>query len=567
MAPMNSLAGGPLHANEMGGPSPGTRYPSEGKTLGLLQVILVSLVGSGVLVLNTALLRRDNLWSLEWKTDKEGEKFSQATWRFWDDTAIAIARYLDWTHGPQKTSQDPASMDELATMYQELLTKETRKEGIRAHEFWRTLRERPFLRNRRPYVVPPLEDRGRAIVIAVGYRSLGGISPYFPIWMGVLIGIPLLLWIVFEFFAAGYPLVGLAFLFVSGLSPYLIESLTLPHSAVGFYLAGLLVLIAYAAYAVLGRSRSRLGFAARVLISALLFAVFALCRSGTVFLLPGFLLALLLAARRVFAPHMGLGASRPSKTKVPHYALVFLLVSAVFLLPYLWIRPTQHHEAWLSLWEGLADFGAERGYSWHDRDAKRFLQRAGGTPWPSPREFLPSHEAFFRRAVLEGVRSDPLWYAGILFKRAGATVSLNKLAPWGPLDGESIKPPLLHYKFTTPVDWLGIGNRKVELPISCFWLPSLALGLLWLRSRRSLSSAAGLRISRFASVMLCVALAALPLPVLVTTAAGMETEAFAFVHFLGLSFLIHEGAMWVLGKRTASVVVTGEPTKPRSPRP
>lgn len=65
------------------------------------------------------------------------------------------------------------------------------------------------------------------------------------------------------------------------------------------------------------------------------------------------------------------------------------LLTVAFVGPYLLFRPPQHHNFWMSYWQGLADYGAERGYSWHDRDLKRWLAARGRTPF----EHAPLHLA------------------------------------------------------------------------------------------------------------------------------------------------------------------------------
>ena len=49
-----------------------------------------------------------------------------------------------------------------------------------------------------------------------------------------------------------------------------------------------------------------------------------------------------------------------------------------------------------------------------------------------------------------------------------------------------------------------------------------------------------LRLAADLKVLLCLAVAALALPVLMTTAAPQETQAFVLVYFLGLGFLLDE---------------------------
>jgi hypothetical protein len=99
---------------------------------------------------------------------------------------------------------------------------------------------------------------------------------------------------------------------------------------------------------------------------------------------------------------------------------------------------------------------------------------------------------------------------------------------------------LFHYKYVIPIDWLGVGQRRVELPVVCLWLPTVLLfGFLLIGG-----PARRLRLRSYAVVLGVLALATLPVPVLVSTAAGMETQAFGFVYFLGLAFLNQEAVTW-----------------------
>jgi hypothetical protein len=78
----------------------------------------------------------------------------------------------------------------------------------------------------------------------------------------------------------------------------------------------------------------------------------------------------------------------------------------------------------------------------------------------------------------------------------------------------------------------------VEVRTSLLWAGSLILLLWWvhatLRSKEELKRCLEDRLA----LIMALAAATLALPVLMTTAAGMETETFVLVHFLSFSFLV-----------------------------
>jgi hypothetical protein len=93
----------------------------------------------------------------------------------------------------------------------------------------------------------------------------------------------------------------------------------------------------------------------------------------------------------------------------------------------------------------------------------------------------------------------------------------------------------------TPVDWLGVGPWRFEVPLVLLWGPTLLLILVfglgrWIAALRPAAATAGSALF----VVLCMAVAGLGLPLLFTTAAGLETQAFAIVYFLGFAFLVDE---------------------------
>ena len=132
-------------------------------------------------------------------------------------------------------------------------------------------------------------------------------------------------------------------------------------------------------------------------------------------------------------------------------------------------------------------------------------------------------------------------------KRLVATVTQSKLRPWAWRDGRSMSPAETYnegamdkyYRYTTTVDFLGFGASSVEVPISLAWASLLVvLGLRGFASR--LPDDVRLRIGGAARMLLVLAAATLPLPILITTAGGQETQAFALVYMLGAAFLMEE---------------------------
>jgi hypothetical protein len=360
------------------------------------------------------------------------------------------------------------------------------------------------------------DDAGRATVLAGGFRLLRGVSPFLILWLGLLACLPLLAWMVFEFFAAGRGPAGAVFALALACSPYFVETLALTRYAVGFYLVALVPLVALSVYAFLGTPTAR-GLVARCAAAGIALALCGVCRSSSLLLLPGFALAI------------GAGVWRARDRRHWRTAALAIGAAALLLLPFLLVKPPGHHNVWPSFWEGFGDFDREKGHAWSDAAAEEVSLRGGGGPL-----WTPGSEALFRRLVLQTVREDPLWFAEILLKRLGATTLQWKLWPWRPRDGTPIRESTSwnegfmdkYYGYSTTVDHAGLGPWRVELPISVLLLPGAIL--LGLRRRGPLG------------VMGAVALATLALPVLMSTAAGQETQAFALAYLLGLAFVADE---------------------------
>ncbi len=457
------------------------------------------------------------LWNQIAFTGREGIQNLPSSWRFWDDMTLGIARYVDATSPGPAMERPSGGLMPLVRIYRELVEEKARTFEIGPHEFWRTVNDQKFRTRREPFAAPPFEDPGRSLLLGHGFRLIGGVAPYLLSWIGALAFVPVLAWLTYEMVSAGFGTAGFTFVSLLAFSPYFYECLSLSHSAIAFYLGALVALVAFAVAALLRLPGSHFPWRSLVWRAALLSAVLIValwCRSGTVFFVPA---AFLVAA---------FGFWRGGLTRAASLGLSAVLILAPMAL----LRPHQVHNVWLSLWEGLGDFGTDRGYSWYDVDANRFLASQGVQGFADPKDVNATHEAVFKKAFLGDVFNSPGWYAGVLVRRLGATVGLTKLSPWGPRDGESRTAPFFHYKYTFPIDWFGFKDRLYEVPISTLFIPTAAL-LVWGAIDRN-------RARGEWGVLAAVSAASLPCPLVVSTASGLETQAFGLVYFLGAAFLV-----------------------------
>jgi hypothetical protein len=95
------------------------------------------------------------------------------------------------------------------------------------------------------------------------------------------------------------------------------------------------------------------------------------------------------------------------------------------------------------------------------------------------------------------------------------------------------------------VDFVGYGPWQAELPLAALMAPTALLILLAAGPRSRLPADVRERAGRSLKLLACVALAALPVPVLISTAGGQDTEAFVLVYFLGFAFLVDEAGRFV----------------------
>jgi hypothetical protein len=502
-----------------------------------LLAVLTGLAGCALIAWGTAARRGD--------VDLASLPLSR---RFWEDLTVAMSRHLE-TRAAAPVRPAPVGSfrgQAFVEKYQRFIVRAVANDGLRPWQFWRTIRLKSFERQA-TLELRDSDDAGRAVLLEHAFRLLGGVAPFLPLWMGALVASPLLLWVSWELWTSGHGLAAVVFVLLAASSPFLVDVLSLPYSAVAFYAASILMLAAVAAYGVLGRS-TPLGFFVRAALAGTVLAACVAARSGSMLLVPGFVLALAAAAHRVF----GAGAD-PSSSSRRRWA-GFAAGVALLLLPLVLAAPQRRHGTWEGVWEGLGDFDRTRGHSWYDPEARNALRRAGldVPPGAGVGFVTPEAQAVFRRLVLEDVRADPAWYAAILVKRTLATLSQWKLRPFGPWSGTSMAPSRfpeegvidVYYRMTKTVDFVGLGRAEAEVPVALWWGPTLVIVLAWLLGTR----VRGLkesreRLGRPLAVLAVVAAGALVQPVLITTASALETEAFVLVYWLGLGFAVEEAAV------------------------
>jgi hypothetical protein len=437
--------------------------------------------------------------------------------RYWEDLTVAASR-LDPAPGPVEEIGSYEGLERRKAL-QNWLVRESAEASVRPWQPWRGMPLRPYLR-RVELRNRPTEDGGRAWVLAALFRLRGQVLPFAGLWLGALAALPVFLAVSTELAASGRPTAGALLVLLCAFSPFFVESLSLPYSGIGFFVLALLALSGLAAYAT-GPEVSVRGVLLRAAGYTVFLALASSLRGSATALLPGYALALALAGYRT-----------PARARAAAAAV------AVLVLGLLVLRGDSRHDKWVTLWEGLGDFDRTHGHAWNDDAVRAIAVREGiDLPTRSPLfERGAEIEAVMKPHVLRAIQGDPAWYAGILVKRALATVSLFKLWPWAPLGGASMRAATTpnegvmddYWSMTTTADFLGLGPWRLELPMPLLLAPPLVL--LGLVATRRLPPAPAAQVG-------LVGLAALGVPVAVTTCSGLETEAFVLVHLLAASLL------------------------------
>jgi len=499
--------------------------------------LLGFLVGGGLLLSNTAARRAED--------DLAELRLSR---RYWEDMVVAISRYLNRVYPPAREPIALTSWEGTLDKekYRRFAIRNTENRDIRPWEVWETIPPRRFGRMR-PIFLRYHDDVGRSRLLETGFRALGGISPFLGLWLGALLCLPALAWLCFELGRAGHGIAAAVFSLALGSSAFVVDLLGLPYSAVSLHPVGLVVVAAFAAWAFLGRP-GRAGLVLRAAAAGVGMAVGIIARSGIVTQLGGLGIAVAWAWWRSAG-----WRDRTPRRRAGALALLAVAFTAL-LAPYAAMRPPKQHEAWGGMWTGLGDFDRSKGHVWSDPAARRALRDEGVELEHWSHFHKPENQQRFRDMILRNVASDPLWFAGILAKRAAVTLTQWKLWPWGPRDGRSTRPRSHpnegvideYYEMTAPADVFGFLRHEVELPVLLLLAPTGALIAVWaVRLRRP--GAAG-RLGPALALLATLAVSAGTQPVLVTTASALETEAFVLVYFLGFAFSVGELARWRSGR-------------------
>lgn len=429
-------------------------------------------------------------------------------YRYWEDFGVAVRLY----RGDRPAAPSAAAR----TTDFEAAEAESARLAIRPWQFWRTAEEGAFPGAGGSTDIRPLEDIGRARIVALFFRLRGGIAPFAPFWPAALMAVPLMAWTGWEMSRAGLSLGAALFLFAVATSAFVADVLPLAYSPAGFYVLALLMIVPWSVY-LLGGPMTSPGVLVRAAAGGATLGLCALCRGGTILVLPGFVAAALLA---------GLGP-RPR----PRAALLL----AVFILaaPPIAARATAGgHDFWIGLWEGFGDFDRSKGHVWSDAVAKRVARAHGVEDLRSP-----EGQRFFRTEVTRTIRSDPAWYAAILGRRLSATLLQTKL--WGPGFRKSTHPSEGamdgYFGLTRNADVFTALGHTVEVPVPLLLCGPVLLAVACVRRHRRGG------VPPVAWSVACLGAGAFALPIAISTAGALETEAFALVWLLAGAL----GAEWV----------------------
>jgi hypothetical protein len=477
--------------------------------------------------------------------------------RGWDDIAIAGARQVGGDYpvaAYEITNRNRRDLPDFLA-YRDSLLRELRRARLQPQQFWRTIDPAPFQEDAR-LLARRWDDPGRQLMLALAFEAVGGIAPFLLFWLGILSALPVLAWLAAELCLAGRCVAAVALVALVACSAFVVDVLMLDYSATGFSLLAVLLVAAFAAHAFFGAPTPR-GLLLRALAAGLLFGWCDAARSGSLLTLGGALVAMAAAARRALPD-----APRGRRAALALAALVLYVAPCALpqLLHERWLeatlarmqiqrKPKAVHDVWVTLWQGLGDFDRSKGHVFLDKAGELEARRHG-----SPLRLSEQSEQLFRGLVLRDIREDPPWYAGILARRALATLTLHKLWPRG---AASFAPAVdaaegvtdNYWGMTLRADWFRFGRATWEAPLPLLLLPSLGLLGLALLGRGEARKGA--------AVTACVALAALPAPVLVSTAAGFETQTFAIAHLAAAAFLLQCG--WDAFRRAAAARAGSRP--------
>ncbi|MBN2145314.1 MAG: hypothetical protein JW774_11895 [Candidatus Aureabacteria bacterium] len=429
--------------------------------------------------------------------------------------------------------------------------------------FWEKIPSGLFLSGR----VSPLnypDDKGRGLLLGLLFKIMNRIAPFTVFWIVYFLALPVLLWLLLELNQLNHAFTAWVFIALFSLSSYVSGAITLTYSSTAFYLLAGVMLFPFLLYCFWGRISFQ-GYLLRLIFAGMFFAVCAICRSGALFLLPGFMAGILTVSADQVIRQKWAGVFFLKKGS---YLTAVFAGLIIFLAPYGITQAFIHglmnrtnrihgvsnpvltrHAIWHSVWAGLGDFDSQYGHIWGDLEPCSAVARAGGPDFTGlPRHIIPfmindDYERILRKICLKDIMNDPFWYGSIMGKRLLFTVFLVKLLPWEIRDGsafcyeeDSKKTAVdLYYQFSPTADFFKIGWHHYEWPVEMFMLPVwiLLAGKAW-KSRNNKI------IFRYALFLFSMVIPFLILPVFLTTAGGMEPQAVIFLYFLGFSFALEK---------------------------
>src|SRR5437899_2533016 len=119
--------------------------------------------------------------------------------RYGEDMSVATTGYLERRQPSGAPAVELSSLE--AQRYgldlQASMLNTERQVGLRPWQFWRTLPGDPPARPG-PVVFRSNDDVGRAELTELGFRLLGGVAPFLPLWLAALLCLPVLGWVVWE---------------------------------------------------------------------------------------------------------------------------------------------------------------------------------------------------------------------------------------------------------------------------------------------------------------------------------------------------------------------------------
>jgi lysophospholipase L1-like esterase len=218
-------------------------------------------------------------------------RYEQEDWR---DFTAGVGSYLgSGTGDTGQGSGDPGGAIDYAT---QIAQQKIAELHIQSWQFWRTIQARPFVAERTLLTSVRRDgDPGRASLLALGFRALGGVSPFLLRFLGALAAFPLLILGALELFDAGHAVAGIVYPCTVASLPLVVDGLSRPAV---FQWIALMAVVPLGAYAISARA-SVGGVCLRAAVALTAIGLCTLGKPALAAFLPGLGLGVLLALWRV----------------------------------------------------------------------------------------------------------------------------------------------------------------------------------------------------------------------------------------------------------------------------